>query len=102
MDRLEQNNIDALKKEKQDLEKQLSDKYDVEKKLNDAEEFINIAMNEIGSQLDFEQFYKPINLHFDIKTFDLYHLTRNKERVYLFARRNITNIDISGKLLRTE
>lgn len=81
--RLEQNNIEALKKEKQDLEKQLSDKYDVEKKLNDAEEFINIAMNEIGSQLDFEQFYKPINLHFDIKTFDLYHLTRNKERVYL-------------------
>jgi hypothetical protein len=80
---IEQDKIEALKKEIQSLGKLISGKYDVEKKLKEAEEFINNAMNEFGNQLDFEQSYKPINLHFDIKTFDLYHLTRNKERVYL-------------------
>ena len=80
---LEQNNIESLIKEVKNLEKLLSDKYGVEKKLQDAEGFINNAMNEIGSQLDFEPSYKPINLHFDIKTFDLYHLRNKDERVYL-------------------
>ncbi len=80
---LEQNNIESLIKEVNSLEKLLSDKYGVEKKLQDAEGFINNAMNEIGSLLDFEPSYKPINLHFDIKTFDLYHLRNKDERVYL-------------------
>ena len=77
------NNIEVLNKEIQVLEKFLRDKYDVEKKQQEAEKFINNAMNEIGNQLDFEQSYKPINLHFDIKTFDLYHQKSNNERVYL-------------------
>lgn len=77
------NNIDALNKEIRELEKHLRDKYNVEKKQKEAEEFINNAMNEIGNQLDFEQSYKPINLHFDIKTFDLYHQKSNNDRVYL-------------------
>lgn len=76
-------NIESIKKEVQYLENLLSDKYDVDTKLKEAEGFINNAMNEIGSQLDFEQSYKPINLHFDIKTFDLYHFRNDKERVYL-------------------
>lgn len=38
-------------------------------------------MNEIGDKLDFE--YKPINLHFDIKTFELYHLKEGNKKVYL-------------------
>ena len=80
---LEQNNIESLIKEVKSLEKLLSDKYGVEKKLQEAERFINNAMNEIGSQLDFEPSYKPINLHFDIKSFDLYHLRNKDERVYL-------------------
>lgn len=77
------NSIETLNREIIALEKLLKEKYNIEKKLLDAESFINNAMNEIGSQLDFEQSYKPINLHFDIKTFDLYHLRSNNEKVYL-------------------
>ena len=40
-------------------------------------------MNDIGGNLDFEASYKPINLHFDIHTFELYHLKDNNAKVYL-------------------
>ena len=42
-------------------------------------------MNEIGATLDFEQSYKPINLKFDLDTFDLFHLKGNNDKVYLRA-----------------
>ena len=40
-------------------------------------------MNEIGRKLDFEASYQPINLCFDIHTFELYHLKDNNTKVYL-------------------
>ena len=40
-------------------------------------------MNEIGRNLDFEASYQPINLCFDIHTFELYHLKDNNTKVYL-------------------
>ena len=57
--------------------------YNVEHKLKEAEVFINHSMNEIGHKLDFEASYKPINLHFDIHSFELYHLKNNGTKVYL-------------------
>ena len=52
-------------------------------KLEEAEAFINRTMNEIGRNLDFEASYQPINLCFDIHTFELYHLKDNNTKVYL-------------------
>lgn len=74
-------NVERLQKEISDLERILSEKYNIEEKLSNAEKFINSSMNEIGNKLDFE--YKPINLHFDIKTFELYHLKEGNKKVYL-------------------
>ena len=76
-------NVEVIKKEIEKMENILQKKYNVESKLDEAETFINRTMNEIGRNLDFEVSYKPINLHFDIHTFELYHLKNDKTKVYL-------------------
>ena len=81
--RLDNDNIEDLKKRIEEIENVLNKKYNVEQKLNEAEVFINNTMNEIGSNLDFEASYKPINLHFDIHNFELYHLKGDQTKVYL-------------------
>ena len=40
-------------------------------------------MNDMGKKLDFESSYQPVNLHFNIHTFELYHLKQNGTKVYL-------------------
>ncbi len=72
--RIQESNIEQLRTEIEKLEKKIDDDYNVESKLKEAETYINATMNEIGSKLDFEKSYQPINLHFDIVTFELYHL----------------------------
>ena len=79
--KLECQNIEKLQKDIRNIEEILAVKYNVEGKLSKAEDFINKSMNEIGNNLDFE--YKPINLHFDINTFELYHLKEGNKKVYL-------------------
>ena len=74
-------NIEVVQKEINRLEQILSEKYNIEGKLSEAENYINSSMNEIGNKLDFE--YKPINLHFDIRTFELYHYKDGDKKVYL-------------------
>ncbi|MDR2920787.1 MAG: DUF3732 domain-containing protein [Tannerella sp.] len=85
---IQESNIEQLKTEIETLEKKISDDYNVENKLKEAENFINETMNKIGSKLDFEKSYQPINLHFDISTFELYHLKKNEsekaeKKIYL-------------------
>jgi len=76
--------IEAIKQKIETIENVLQKKYDVENKLSEAEAYINHTMNEIGRNLDFEASYTPINLHFDIHTFELYHLKDdNHTKVYL-------------------
>lgn len=76
-------NIEDIKKRIEEIENVLLKKYNIEHKLKEAEDFINKTMYEIGSNLDFEASYKPINLCFDIHTFELYHLKENGTKVYL-------------------
>eukprot|EP01022_Parablepharisma_sp_SALTPOND_P034274 TRINITY_DN91144_c0_g1_i1.p1 TRINITY_DN91144_c0_g1~~TRINITY_DN91144_c0_g1_i1.p1 ORF type:complete len:300 (+),score=15.33 TRINITY_DN91144_c0_g1_i1:112-900(+) len=40
-------------------------------------------MKEIGQHFEFEESYKPINLHFSFETFDLYHLSPTGEKIFL-------------------
>ena len=75
--------IEETKKQIKQLEYILQEKYNVQQKLENAENFINKAMNDMGKNLDFESSYQPINLHFDIHTFELYHLKNNGTKVYL-------------------
>ena len=83
MTRINDYDIDGLKKIIEKQEGVLKTKYNLDQKLNDAESFINESMNEIGCKLDFEQSYMPINLHFDIHTFELYHLRQDNTKVHL-------------------
>lgn len=75
--------IEETKKQINQLEYILQTKYNVQQKLDNAERFINKAMNDMGKNLDFESSYQPINLYFDIHTFELYHLKNNGTKVYL-------------------
>ena len=72
-----------IKKRIEEIEEVLQKTYNVEHKLKEAESFINLTMNDIGCKLDFEASYQPINLCFDIHTFELYHLKDNNTKVYL-------------------
>ena len=72
-----------IKKRIEEIEEVLQKTYNVEHKLKEAESFINRTMNDIGCKLDFEVSYQPINLCFDIHTFELYHLKDNNTKVYL-------------------
>ncbi|MCG6350825.1 DUF3732 domain-containing protein [Vibrio fluvialis] len=79
-----------------ELEKQISDlgnrlklievrleKYDIKRGLEQASIKVNEYMAEIGQHFEFEVSYRPINLHFSFETFDLYHLTPEKDKIYL-------------------
>ena len=77
-------NINQLNTEIRNLERKLTEEYNVDDKLKNAENFINLSMKEIGTYLDFEESYKPINLRFDIETFELYHLNESSgKKTYL-------------------
>ena len=76
--KIQESNIEQLKREIDNLEKNIKDDYNVDSKLKEAEKFINETMNVVGCKLDFERSYQPINLHFDITTFELYHLKKNE------------------------
>ncbi|SEF42862.1 DUF3732 domain-containing protein [Nitrosomonas ureae] len=69
---------DALRK----LDQQLKE-YDYKDGLNKANDVVNAIMNKIGQHFEFEDSYKPINLHFSFETFDLYHLTPKDEKIFL-------------------
>jgi hypothetical protein len=75
--------FEILNREIKSLEKDLRENYNTSQKLNRAEKIINKRMNEIGSRLDFEKSYQPINLQFDLKTFELYHEKKGGEKIFL-------------------
>ena len=83
MDEFDDCGFKSLDNKLNKLKSLLLTNYDVTGKLKEAESFINIAMNDIGKNLDFEESYRPINLHFDIQTFELFHLKEDGHRVYL-------------------
>lgn len=76
--------ISFLQKEISTKSNELQSKFNVNKLLLFAEKYINNAMNSIANEFDFEESYKPLNLHFELESFDLYHYdNRNKKKIYL-------------------
>ena len=61
--------------------------FDVPAQMRAAEEYIHRAMKSIGSQFEFEASFEPINLHFSLDTFELWHEEPNgnsePKRIYL-------------------
>ena len=78
-----ENDIKTVKKEIKSYKKQLVEKFDISKKLKKAEAYINNEMRKIGQQFDFEESYKPVNLHFSLDTFELWHQKENGDKIYL-------------------
>lgn len=73
--------VTGLRKRLKEVEEKL-EKYNVKKDLEAASAKVNQYMKEIGEYFEFEDSYRPINLHFSFETFDLYHETDN-EKIYL-------------------
>lgn len=76
--------ITKLKQKIKEKEKELSN-YNVDKHMAEVEDFINKTMNSIGSKLDFEKDYKPINLKFSPTTFDVWYepFDEKDKKIYL-------------------
>lgn len=69
-------NDELLKLEEKMKElKELISEYNVDKEMAIINKEIDDNMNRLASGLDFEDDFKPTNLHFNINTFDLYHNT---------------------------
>ncbi len=75
--------IDEVSKKIEIIKSYIQDHYNLDSKLQKASLYINTQMNELGANLDFEDSYKPINLHFDINSFELYHKKQDGTKVYL-------------------
>ncbi len=75
--------IDEISQKIEIIKAYIQDNYNLDDKLQKANLYINNQMNELGANLDFEDSYKPINLHFDINSFELYHKKQDGSKVYL-------------------
>jgi hypothetical protein len=75
--------ITKSKKQISDLKNDIAIKFNVERKLRNAESDINKTMKKIGTNFDFEDSYKPINLKFSLETFELWHEKSEREKIYL-------------------
>ncbi|GLQ92805.1 DUF3732 domain-containing protein [Dyella acidisoli] len=64
--------INELRNSIKDVTAELA-KFDVKQRMDDIRVFIDKEMKEIGANFDFEESYLPINLHFALDTFDLWH-----------------------------
>lgn len=72
----------TIKEKLEELRPQL-DAYQVESKMRDLSYLIDSEMARIGAEFDFEAAYKPINLKFDLESFDLWHESPDMGNVYL-------------------
>ena len=77
--------IVELKKLIKTKEKQLKS-YNLDEIIEDIETFVNKRMNDIGNNFDFEPDYKPINLNFSLKTFDIWHEPLEDKNKKIFLR----------------
>ncbi|MCK4260356.1 MAG: DUF3732 domain-containing protein [Halanaerobiales bacterium] len=75
--------IEEIKEQIRMLDEKISS-FDVPNKMNKAKFEICKNMNKLAKILDFEDEFRPINLIFDIDTFDLYHYQYQKrEKIFL-------------------
>lgn len=81
-DELLKETLKEIKKEIDEIQSFLSKHYELQKKLDDAEKEITIAMNAIGGTFEFEESYRPINLHLSLSTFDLWH-QKDERKIFL-------------------
>ena len=77
--------IEELKEKILRLEEKIKG-FDVGKKMSKAEIFLDDNMNRLSSTLDFEEEYKPIDLHFGLTdgSFDIYQRQNNNENIHLY------------------
>lgn len=62
---------------------ELKANYDLKEKIGDAEARIHALLKHYGDRFDFERSYNPINLHFSLDSFDLWHETPDEKKVFL-------------------
>lgn len=85
LEKPDQNLEEQLKKIKEEIttiNSFLKNNYSIEQKLRHTEDVINTYMKHLGGCFEFEDSYIPINLHFSLDTFDLWHES-NKRKVFL-------------------
>lgn len=64
---------------------ELKANYNLEAKIAGAEARIHELLKIYGDRFDFERSYNPINLHFSLESFDLWHETTDEKKVFLRA-----------------
>ena len=75
--------LDKIKGTIKELKAYLKTNYDIERKLTKAQARIQELLSLFGSRFDFEKSYTPIQLHFDLESFDLWHEMEAKKKVFL-------------------
>lgn len=84
-------NVEQLKQDIKKLQDILETNYDVKKELLKANKYIDQQMNAFAKALPFEEYYCPINLHFDLNNFLLCHEDKLGNKVYLHSMGSAAN-----------
>lgn len=74
--------IERLGEEIKQMESNLKERYDTVDLRSKVEKRLHSLMKEIGDGFDFEASYTPINLHFDVETFELW-AAKGDQKVFL-------------------
>jgi hypothetical protein len=75
--------LEKLKVMIKELKAYLKANYDIESKLTKAQSRVQELLSLFGNRFDFEKSYTPIQLHFDLETFDLWHEMEAHKKVFL-------------------
>lgn len=87
---IHEGSLESIENEISKLENEINEIYNLDEKLKNIEGFIDTTMNQIAVGFSFEEKYKPVKLHFDIRKFELYSWL-NGEKVYLSSMGSAAN-----------
>lgn len=76
--------LEDIKAQIKKIETYFKNNYSISQQMKDAEKKISEYMAQVTPQLDFEESYRPISLHFSLETFDLWH-TKSGRKIFLRA-----------------
>ncbi|MGF6761435.1 Skp family chaperone for outer membrane proteins [Paraburkholderia sp. GAS33] len=75
--------LTSLRIREQQLREEIKGNFDIRSKLEQAESRIREILAILGDRFEFEDSYQPIRLRFSLDTFDLWHETPDRKKVFL-------------------
>jgi hypothetical protein len=83
--------LDEIKEKIKKLQADLKSNYDIDQEMSNAQVRIQELLLKFGKRFDFEKSYTPIQLHFSLETFNLWHEPEAGKQVFLRSMGSCAN-----------